>query len=324
MSDSLFSRLATYSQNPKKKSIENFTTEVMAYLINEDAAFRRSFLRLLIGDRRILRGFSAARAQPQQSFDRGIVDLVVSGRHSRKILVEVKIAAPETLTKIRGKGLVPQVKKYLRYREGPVAYVTTRTVPSPQVKSDRFLGHFFFDDLHRKLLKARLTTPGQLFRKFMEENGMESEAPFTKTDVRGAQHAFRFAKKCVTAIDEIVSAVEPKFKKWFHTRTNFTKGYFHPSYGYAYAYTRNFGWRGLGRIYVSIFIMPYAGELAYGVAAQVTRTDMKRLNRFLQWDEEDSELYTWHPISDGVDSRDIIPSVWSDLKKLRTGLNRAV
>jgi len=112
MSKSLFSRLASYSQNPNKKSTENFTTEVLAYLINEDTAFRRSFLRLLIRDRRILRGFSRATAQSQQSFDRGIVDLVISGRHSR-ILVEVKIAATETLTKIRGKGLVPQVKKYL-------------------------------------------------------------------------------------------------------------------------------------------------------------------------------------------------------------------
>jgi hypothetical protein len=92
MSDSLFSRLASYSQNPNKKSEENFTTEVMAYLINEDTAFRRSFLRLLIKDRRTLRGFSRAQAQPQQSFVRGIVDLVVSGRRS-KILIEVKIAA---------------------------------------------------------------------------------------------------------------------------------------------------------------------------------------------------------------------------------------
>jgi hypothetical protein len=323
MSNSLFSRLASYSQNPNKKSTENFTTEVMAYLINEDAAFRRLFLRLLISDRRMLRGFSQARAQPQQSFVRGIVDLVVSGRRSR-ILVEVKIAAAETLTKIRGKGLVPQVKKYLGYREGPVAYLTTRTVPSPQVKSARFLGHFFFDDLHRELLQARLTKPGRLFLDFMEENGMESEAPFTKADVRGAQHAFRFAKKCVTAIDEIISGVEQKFKKLFHTRANFTKGYFHPSYGYAYAYTRNFSWRGHRQIYISIFIMPDAGELAYGVSAQVTRSDMKRLNQVLKWDEEDGELYTWHPISSGVDSRDIIPSVLIDLKKLRTGLNRAV
>ncbi len=323
MSKSLFSRLASYSQNPNKKSTENFTTEVLAYLINEDTAFRRSFLRLLIRDRRILRGFSRATAQSQQSFDRGIVDLVISGRHSR-ILVEVKIAATETLTKIRGKGLVPQVKKYLGYREGTVAYLTTRTVPSPNVSSDRFLGHFFFDDLHRRLLKARLTRPGQFFKEFMEENGMESEEPFTKSDVRSADHAFRLAKKCVTAIDEVISDVEPRFRKRFHTRTGFTRGYFSPADGSVYAYTRKFNCGALGRIYISIFIQPDAGELAYGVSAKVTRTDMKRLNRFLKWDEEDGELYTWHLISGGVDSGDMISKVWADLKNFCTGLNRVV
>src|SRR5262249_58794823 len=138
-----------YSQNPNKKSIENFTTEVMAYLITSDPAFRRTFMRFVISDRRVLPAFSAATAQPQQGFNHGIVDLVVSGQH-RRILIEVKIAAAETLTKIRGKGWVPQVRKYLAYREGEVVYLTSRTVPSPKVSSCRFLGHFFFDELHRR------------------------------------------------------------------------------------------------------------------------------------------------------------------------------
>src|SRR5262245_2201551 len=80
----LFSRLASYSQNPNKKSIENFTTEVLAYLITNDRAFRKTFVRLVIKDRRVLRGFSGATtAQPQQRFNHGVVDLVVSGPHRR-------------------------------------------------------------------------------------------------------------------------------------------------------------------------------------------------------------------------------------------------
>ena len=264
-------------------------------------------MRLVIADRRVLPGFSAATAQPQQGFNHGIVDLVVSGRH-RRILIEVKIAAVETLTKIRGKGWVPQVRKYLAYREGEVIYLTSRTVPSPKVSSCRFLGHFFFDELHRQLLpvKTRLTIPGRLFIDFMEENGMESEQPFTKADVRGASHAFRFAKKCATAIDEIVSNVEPKFRKWFHTRAYFTRSYFIPTkYESVFASTPNFSWRRLRRCWITIFIEAYDGELAFGVAVEVTRDNMKKLNRFLYWEENNSELYTWHPISGQMDSRKI-------------------
>jgi hypothetical protein len=180
--------------------------------------------------------------------------------------------------------------------------------------------HFFFDDLHRQLRKARLTKPGQLFMEFMEENGMESESPFTKADVRHAQHAFPFVKKCVTAIDEIISGIEPQFKKLFHTRASFTKSCFSPTGGWVYAYTRNFHRPGFRQIYISIFIQPSDGELAYGISTKVTRNDMKRLSRRLNWAEDDGELYTWHPISGAADSRHMIPKLLTDLKKLHTGL----
>jgi hypothetical protein len=48
MSETLFTRLAAYSQNPAKKSLENFATEVLAYLINSDHTFRRVFLSHII------------------------------------------------------------------------------------------------------------------------------------------------------------------------------------------------------------------------------------------------------------------------------------
>jgi hypothetical protein len=142
MNEGLFSRLASYSQNPHKKSVENFTTEVIAYLINEDPVFRRAFLRHLIADRRVLRGFSQPIALTQQCFDRGIVDLVVSGRR-RRLLIEVKIGAVQTVTCIRGKGRVLQLGKYVSYGEGHVAYLTTRNVPAPELTSRWFLGQFF-------------------------------------------------------------------------------------------------------------------------------------------------------------------------------------
>ena len=99
MAESLFARLASYSQNPSKRSIENFLTEVLAYLINNDRVFRRVFVRHIIPDRRMQRGFAHASALPQQTIGRGIVDLVLTGTRDR-VLVEVKIGARETQTKI--------------------------------------------------------------------------------------------------------------------------------------------------------------------------------------------------------------------------------
>ena len=99
MPDSLFTKLTSYSQNPQKRSIENFLTEVLAYLINTDRVFRRTFIRLIVPDRRMQRGYVNASALTQQTIGRGIVDLVLTGRRGR-ILVEVKIGAKETQTKI--------------------------------------------------------------------------------------------------------------------------------------------------------------------------------------------------------------------------------
>jgi hypothetical protein len=44
MTDNLLLRLEGYSQNPMKRALENFTTEVMAHLINVDSTFRREFV----------------------------------------------------------------------------------------------------------------------------------------------------------------------------------------------------------------------------------------------------------------------------------------
>ena len=322
MPETLFTRLASYSQNPAKKSIENFTTEVLAYLIKFDRAFRRTFVRHVIPDGRIQRRFRSASAQPQQSFGNGIVDLVLSSG-DRKVLVEVKIQAAETVTKVYGRGWVSQVKKYLSYRDGHVVYLTTRSVSSPDVNSRYFLGHFFFEDLHKRLLKvkAKLTAPGRLFVEFMEENEMKSLEPFTKSDLAIAEKAFLVAKKCEAILDEIVSAVEPQFRRWFRTRTRFTGGHFSPTYRSAYAWTKNFRRGNVQRVY--IYLEPWDGELCYGVSARVLRTDMKKVNRHLGWIEDGGFLSSVHPVRPDSESRSYIERVLKDLRKLKGALNRA-
>ena len=330
MVETLFSRLASYSQNPAKKSLENFTTEVLAYLINSDREFRQIFIGHIIRDKRKLRSFNCASAQPQQRFGNGIVDLVLSSG-KRKVLVEVKIGASETETRIYGRGRVPQVEKqvekYLDYDIGPVAYLTTKAVSAPDVKrkhhnSGWFLGHFFFEDLYEHLANAtRLTIPGQLFRDFMEENGMKPLEPFTQGELSNAQQAFGFAKKCECLLDEIKSEVEPEFRKLFGLRTGFKKGYFSPSEGHAYMGTKNFTRGNVKAVWIDI--EPEGSALYCGVSVSVIRGDIGKLQQVLaSWKEEGGYLYSPHAILPNTDSGDYVKRILSDLKDLRRALKR--
>lgn len=318
MAESLFTRLASYSQNPSKRSIENFLTEVLAYLINNDRVFRRVFVRHIIPDRRTQRGFAHASALPQQTVGRGIVDLVLKGRRGR-VLVEVKIGAKETQTKIHGHGWVPQIRKYLSYRSGQVAFLTTRNVPSPDVNSRYFLGHFLLEELDRRLERSRLSATGKLLLDFMEENDMKALDPFTKMDLKNAGHSFNFAKKCEAVLDEVVGKIEPAFKKLFRVRTGFTSAHFSSTYNSAYSYTRKFRYGAVS--YVSIYLAPWEGTLGFGVSAKVPKKDMERINRHLSWEEDQSEIYSWHVVGSSTHPTALAKKALVDARSLRTALN---
>lgn len=316
---SLFTRLASYSQNPSKKSLENFSTEVIAHLINTDPAFRRAFITHVIPDGRMRRHFGNATALPQQSYGNGIVDLVLSGK-SRRVLVEIKIGAKETLTKIRGRGVVSQIRKYVSYRDGHVAYLTTRNVAPPFVSSKLFLGQTFIEDLHEKLPRARLTSEGKLFAEFLEDNGMSALEAFSKKDISVAQNAWPFAAKCEATVDAIVAEIEPDFRRMFRTRAGFTSGHFSPTYKSSYATTRGFSRKGVKGIH--LFLEASEGQMGFGVWVRVLREDLKRLNDYLTWDEGSGAIYTWHTLLPNRNAASIARALLKDLERLRRALNR--
>ena len=190
------------------------------------------------------------------------------------------------------------------------------------VISKQYLEHFSFEDLYKYLANATtLTTPGQLFRHFMEENGMKPLEPFSQGELRNAQQAFGFAKKCECLLREIKSEVEPEFRKLFHTRTQFTKGNFSPCYGSTYMWTKNFT-RGNVVKWVCIYIEPENGALHYGVVVSVARSDTRKLNRVLAWEEEAGDLFCSHPIQPNTNSTNYIKRILRDLKDLQHALNR--
>ena len=294
MKETLFSRLVPYSQNPKKQSIENFTTELLAYLINEDRVFRRVFVGHIISDGRMVRRFRNASASTQQYYSNGIVDLEVENFHNQKVLVEVKIRGSETLTHIRGQGLISQIKKYLQYRQGPVAYLTTRDVPSPDGGTTNcYLGQFYFEDLYKRLnsVKWKLTEFGRLYLQFMEERNMIPPEPFNRKDIRGAQDAFLFSNKCTSILDEIKDKITPDFRKIFRSRTSFTATSFSTSEACAYTYTK---YRRGPIKFIELALYPGKGELWFGVEIYLDIRDdrSKKLATFLRREK-------WEPYENG-------------------------
>jgi hypothetical protein len=306
--------------------LENFTTEVLVHLINKDKVFRRIFISHIIRDGRILRRFKRATAESQQSFGNGIVDIVLTSGESR-VLVEVKITAGETETKIYGKGWVSQVQKYLDFKAGRVAYLTTKVVGTPilGVESKRFLGQTYFEDLYDHLVEAKtkLSDCGRLFLEFMKEKDMKSLEPFTKQDLRKPENAFSFAKKCEELLNEIRSEVEPEFRRIFRSRARFTSGHFSPTYESAYIYTKGklSGHKKLKWLGISIW--PDNESLAYGVMVTVLKTDVKKLSRHLKWTEEDGSLFNPRYVKPNMRAGRFIKPILADLKKLNRALKQA-
>ncbi len=326
MKETLFTRLASYSQNPDKQSLENFTTEVLVYLINNDRKFRGIFVGHIIRDGRIRRRFKNALADSQHSFGNGIVDIVLTGG-SRRVLVEVKITAGETETKIHGKGRVSQIQKYLNYKAGCVAYLTTLSVGTPVIRagSKRFLGQTYFEELYSHLDKAKssLTDCGRLFLEFMKEKNMKSIEPFTKQDLFSHENAFSFAKKCEKILNEIRSEIEPGFQRIFRSRARFTSGHFSPTYESAYIYTK-------GKISahkkvkkVVIYIQSIEGVLEYGAEVRLNQSDVKKLMSFLDWPECGIGLYSSHSIKPNMKTAQFVKKILTDLEKMKQALKRA-
>jgi hypothetical protein len=328
MSETLFTRLASYSQNPTKQSLENFTTEVVAYLVNNDKVFRRIFVQLIVKDRRSQRAYKKATAKSQQGFGNGIVDIVLTATSTNKILVEVKLTAKETETKIYGKGWVSQIQKYLNLKIGRVAYLTTKSVESPNLESNtnKFLGQFYFEDFYDKLNKARkkLTDCGQLFLEFMEENKMKPLAHFTRKELNGAENAFCFAKKCEAFLNELKPKIEPEFRKLFRSRTQFTSGHFSPTYESAYFWAKG-KLSGYKKVrWIGIYIWLEEGKLIYTVYVKVLQNDIEKLNRHLQWEkvEDNSGLFNPHLIKPNTKVESCFKSILKDLKNLNRELTK--
>ena len=287
----LFSRLAGYSQNPQKQSIENFCTELLAHFFNHDVVFKRRLLGTIFHDQRMARTFQNATAMTQESLSHDCrVDLVLR-RRGKEHLIEVKISAAETRSGRWGQIGKPQVQRYVDLRRGNVTYLTTRETPSPEVdhrgRKYRMVKHALFEELHAVLSTARLRPLARMFVEFMETNDMASPKPFDLKELKRAEQALAIIEKCRDTLAIVANEVNAQFKANFKTRCNLTRPA-RKSWGvqsYLPKYTRRaVKWVGLS-------LEPCDGDIFFSVWMTGTlHPTIGRIRRHLGWDElaEDS------------------------------------
>jgi hypothetical protein len=271
-STNLFSRLAGYSQNPRKLSIENFCTELLAYFFNQDLIFRRRFLKVIFSDQRMARPFKWAEATTQGSLGQDCrVDLVLRAG-SRYHLVEIKIAASETRSGRWGQRGKPQVQRYIDLALGNVTYLTTSESLAPDVdhrgRKFRMVKHALFEELYEALSAARVSALTKMFLEFMEENDMAKPQPFDRKELRDAEEALNnILVKCQHTLEIVRTEANTEFRRNLRTRSNLTRATLNigPDWAYVHCYLPKFSpgavkWVGLslsaedGGIYFAVWM----------------------------------------------------------------------
>ena len=131
----LFTRLEGYGR-------ENFTTEALTHILENDSGLRRKFIGMLLKEKgpRLKAKFKDYSISTQIRHDVGQPDMELTSCSDQKtkVFVEVKTGAPE------GDG---QIGKYLK--RAYTAYLTTHgyTLPPSYDQHPLFLGHFFWRDV---------------------------------------------------------------------------------------------------------------------------------------------------------------------------------
>lgn len=286
----LFSRLAGYSQNPQKLSIENVCTEILAHLFNCDPIFRRRFLKVIFSNRTMMRSFKRARATTQETFEAGCrVDLVLRAGTSVH-LVEIKISARETLSDRWGQMGKPQIQRYVDLGKGHVTYLTTSDSLAPKIyfrgRKYRMVKHAHFEDLHEALDGVRATELTKMFLEFMEEHGMSRPRPFDRTEIHSAEQALDFYKRCRDTLSIVRTEIIDRFRRNLKTRANLTRPDFISGPDWAYVSSRLDRYR-RGEVWqVGIVLEPDGGSLYFAVYLWGNRhPSIPKIRKHIGWEE---------------------------------------
>jgi len=178
----LFVRLATYRPSKEKSSIENFLTELVAHLLEQEHVIRHGFVYTILNlqDPSVDRDYHEVHTQvaTRSRVDRlkGLrLDLTFGRRESPKLICENKVDSILALD---------QLQNYLCYADekaAMVAVVTKQFQPvAAQCRHPRFLGQFYWSDFAETWSRIPGVTNEYLLKgvlELMRRQGMGPQEP---------------------------------------------------------------------------------------------------------------------------------------------------
>ncbi len=199
----LFERIERYDG-------ENFTTEILAYILEKDHGVKNAFLDLLLSRQprncrpRLRKDLRSCEIETQQFFGPERPDMTITSKTGAMVFVEIKTQAQE------GDG---QIKRYLKY--GHVAYLTPRGHGEPDLDGAdtskyKYLGQFSWDEVC-SVIEGH--DPDNILHKefleYLEARHMGPLKPISEDDVRASLHAPDAIRKFQALVEAVRKGIEP-------------------------------------------------------------------------------------------------------------------
>lgn len=150
--------------------------------------------------------------------------------------------------------------------------------------------HALLEELHASLDAPRVSDMTKMFVKFMEENGMAGPRPFDRKELKGAEEALDFLKKCQNMLAIVGVESNDRFRRNIGTyakltRPAFTSG---PDWAYVQSYLRNYQKRAVRSVGIALFAED--GGLNFYVwlwgNLHPSITNIRKHLGWKKWDEE--------------------------------------
>lgn len=188
--DNIFLTLWKYRPQGEINLEENFFTESFKFILRADPSFCGKFVKLI----------AATELKPpfkiesQVIYGNSIIDLQITDRHERKILVEIKINAKQNIEIANEGDRIEQIEKYLRLKKGLVCLIERDSSEiSDRIKtSSDFTGRYEWSQIY-ELLSGHIRSNKkqndlvryfeESFINFMKQKYMLPFKKFTKKDV---------------------------------------------------------------------------------------------------------------------------------------------
>lgn len=190
---------------------ENFTTEILAHILETDTGVRNAFLKLLLKHQPDLRkAFRSCGIETQPSFgsERPDLRLTPKSNPGAPVLVEVKTQSQEGES---------QIQRYLK--NGYVAYLTPLGHDAPDLDgagTERYLGQFYWHEVHSVIQKARShNVLHEQFLKYLEARRMGPPEPISKGDLRASLHAADVIRKFQALVDKVRKEIQRDWEREF-------------------------------------------------------------------------------------------------------------